>query len=70
MYFVVSFGEPAGTLRPLVRCFGSLFVGAIVVLQTLRPPGVRSPLPSHSEQPMVQPCENQKPAQAQRHARP
>ena len=56
MYLVLSCGLPAGTLRPLVRYFGSLSVGFIVVLHTLRPPFTRAPLPSHSLQPIVQPC--------------
>ena len=60
MYLVVSFLEPAGTLRSLVRYLGSLLVGSIVVLHTFRPPGTRSPLPSQAAQPMVQPWLNQK----------
>ena len=60
MYLVLSWGLPAGVFRSLVRYFGSLSVGFMVVLHTLRPPGTRSPLPSHSEQPIVHPCENQK----------
>lgn len=60
MYLVLSLELPAGMLRPLVRYLGSFSVGCLVVLHTFRPPGTRSPLPSHSEHPIVHPWLNQK----------